>query len=66
MARTEIKQEVQTRILIAAQAAFDKLADDYEGGHQTEYEEFRLIMSEQFARIEKMFGFDPYSFTRGC
>lgn len=57
MNRTERKQEAQDQLLHGMQVAFARNEDD---------EELREIMSKQMERVEKMFGYEPGSFTRGC
>lgn len=61
MTKTEIKEMVQGQLLRAMQRAFDEIAD-------TAHEQKGEITNEasaQFARVEKLFGYEPYSFTRG-
>lgn len=58
------KQTAQENLLSAMQAAFDRLDDE----DMTDFDKaaLRNTMSKQMARVEKLFGFEPYSFLRGC
>lgn len=64
MTRTKklTRQEAQERLLAAMQVAFDRLS--YEGA--IDEASLRQEMSEQMARVEKLFGFAAGSFGRGC
>jgi len=48
----------------AIQAAFDRLDDE----NMTDFDKaaLRNTMSRQMAQVEKLFGFEPHSFRRGC
>lgn len=54
--KTEMKQKAQRNLLLAMQTAFGDCYD------MTEEE--TAIASEQFARVEKLFGYEQYSFGR--
>ena len=56
MANKAIKEQAQQNLLLGMQVAFEHSVD----------EKMRAEMSKQMARVEKMFGFEPYSFERGC
>lgn len=54
----EIKEKAQDELISGMQAAFSQLPDDAP-------RELRNMMSDQFARIEKLFGYEAYSNPRG-
>ena len=54
----------QTELLSAMSLAFDRLANSGEFNY-SEYNEMHKAMSDQMARVEKMFDYEPYSFVRG-
>jgi hypothetical protein len=58
------KQLAQENLLSAMQTAFDRL--DQEEIDGAAKEDLRDAMSKQMARVEKLFGFEPNSFLRGC
>jgi hypothetical protein len=53
-----LKQLAQDNLLFAMQIAFDRIADDEK--------ELREVMSNQMERVERLFGYKPGSFGRGC
>lgn len=55
MTRKETKQQAQAELLSAMQIAFAGTGDD----------DLRAEMSLQMARVEKLFGYDQYSWVRG-
>jgi len=59
MARKEIKHEAQDRLLFGLSAAFSM------AGEAGASEEVLEEMSRQMARVEKLFGYEPYSGGRG-
>ena len=58
------KQIAQENLLSAMQTAFDRL--EYEAMTDFDRAAMKKTMSKQMARVEKLFGFDPHSFSRGC
>ena len=57
----ELKQLAQEKLMQGAQTAFACLDPDAD-----ESEELRAEMDAQMTRIEKLFGYNPGSFGRGC
>ncbi|MCK5613716.1 hypothetical protein KAR91_68260 [Candidatus Pacearchaeota archaeon] len=57
MTKTQTKQEAQIKLIQAMQIAFMDMEIT---------PEMEKAMSDQMARIEKMFGFIPHSWNRGC
>lgn len=57
MNKTERKHEAQEHLMHGLRAAF-AMADDID-------DETRVEMSKQMARIEKLFGYEPFSSPRG-
>jgi len=55
--KKEIKQQAQDALMSAAQAAFESDAAEDSAVFKA--------MDKEFARIEKMFGYSPGSWTRG-
>ena len=53
--KTEIKHRSQDALMHALQTAFNDLT----------LEELSPVMSTEMARIEKLFGYEPYSWYRG-
>lgn len=70
MTKTEIKQKAQKHIMEAVQCSFDMLVSTYGGSfgvyNQEEIEAINAEMDLQMARIEKLFGYVPGSWQRGC
>jgi hypothetical protein len=64
VSKTEIKEYCQEELVSAMGLAFQRLAD--EDWPEPVKEQYRAVMSEQMARVEKLFGIEPYSFMRGC
>ncbi len=64
MNKKEIKEKAQGELLHGMQVAFS-LIDEY-GVPENEVKALQTEMSRQMARVEKLFGFVPFSFTRGC
>lgn len=58
MTNKEMKEKAQDELISGMQAAFSQLPDDTSS-------EFRNMMSDQFARIEKLFGYEAYRNPRG-
>ena len=58
MATKELKEKAQDELMTGLQSAFDGLPDDAP-------RELQLMMSDQMARVEKLFGYTPYSYGRG-
>lgn len=58
------KQLAQENLLSAMQVAFDRL--DGEEMSAAQKADMRKAMSKQMARVEKLFGFEPNAFARGC
>jgi hypothetical protein len=58
------KQLAQENLLSAMQVAFARLEDEGLSAEQTE--SMQKAMSQQMARVEKLFGFEPGAFARGC
>lgn len=54
--KTELKHDAQDILMAAMQAAFDNVPEE---------DALYSVMSAQMARVEKLFGYDEYSFTRG-
>ena len=63
MTKTEIKEEAIFELMCAMQTAF---TERLESMYPDNWEEIQAEMSKQFARVEKLFGFVPYSWERGC
>lgn len=60
------KQTAQENLLSAMQVAFDRLDEETASMKESDKKALRNTMSKQMARVEKLFGFEPYSFSRGC
>lgn len=58
MSKKELKEQAQDELIHGMQSMFDRLPDDAP-------RELRNMMSDQMARVEKMFGYDAYSNPRG-
>ena len=63
MTKTEIKQTAQEELLSAMGVAFHRLEEAFA---MEKRKEIRDEMSKQMARVEKLFGYKPNSFLRGC
>lgn len=61
MTKTEIKHKAQDEIMHAIGGRFTTLAD-----YEELTPELRDAMDAQMRRIEKLFGYDPGSWLRGC
>ena len=61
MNRTELKQLAQEKLMQGVQTAFACLEHDADDS-----EALRAEMDAQMLRIEKLFGYAPGSFGRGC
>lgn len=63
MTKTELKQVAQDQLMNAMQVAFSYVHDNEEEGIERDI----LIaeMDKQMSRVEKLFGYEPGSFTRG-
>ena len=62
--RTEIKADAQDRLMLAIQGAFAHAYDDRHS--EAAGEEVIAEMSRQFARIERLFGYEAFTWQRGC
>ncbi len=60
MTRTETKQKAQDELMSAMQIAFARAHDEGTS------DDLAAEMSSQMARVEKLFGYDPGSWRRGC
>jgi|GEM_PF-6511431 len=64
------KQKAQEELLMSMQIAFVRLMDggsaDIDGMTEREKELLWEHMDKQMARVEKLFGYEPHSFQRGC
>lgn len=63
MTKTELKHQAQNRLMSAMQAAFDHLSDE-----ELTDELRKAIngeMDRQMRRVERFFGYDENSWTRG-
>lgn len=58
-----IKEYVQGELLSAMGVAFARLGD--EPWDSETMEQYRIVMSKEMERVEKMFGFESNSFMRG-
>jgi hypothetical protein len=63
MTKTEAKHKAQNDLMQAMQAAFNHIPENYS---EEDAEILKEEASKQMARIEKMFGYEEYSWTRGC
>ena len=59
LTRTEIKEEAQDQLLYGLRVAFTSACMDGKS------DEILAEMNKQFVRIEKMFGYEPSSNSRG-
>ena len=70
MTRSEIKDKAQRHLMSAMQIAFTQVAENSMGvyGEYSDQEGEIILaeMDEQMKRVEKLFGFKPGSWTRGC
>jgi hypothetical protein len=70
MKNSEIKSKAQEHIMQAVQCSFDMMVSTYGGTFgvytQEEVEAINAEMDKQMARIEKIFGYTPGSWQRGC
>jgi hypothetical protein len=57
-----LKMVAQENLLSAIQIAFERIADVPEPRR----EELRVAMDKQMRRVEKLFGYVPGSWQRGC
>ena len=57
MTKRELKEKAQDELIACMCVAFFHLSDSAS-------DEFRTVMSDQFARVEKLFGYEPYSHVR--
>lgn len=62
--KQEKKMSARERLLQGMQTAFDIMSD--EGLNPANEAELRSLMDKEMARVEKLFGFVPGSFMRGC
>ncbi len=60
--KAEIRDKAQDRLMDALGVAFSRLYDE-EPEHM---EEIKEAMDAQMKRIERLFGYDPGSWARGC
>ena len=60
ISRKEIKQQAQDNLMSAMQIAFLQAHDDHASS------DLISEMSSQMERVEKLFGYDPGSWQRGC
>lgn len=67
MTKTEAKAEARDLLLQAVLVAFDRAEDMWYKQDMPEAERaiMRDVMSKEMARIESLFGYVPYSWTRG-
>ena len=67
MTKTEAKAEARDLLLQAVLVAFDRAEDMWHRQDTPEAERaaMRDVMSKELARVESLFGFEPYSWTRG-
>ena len=67
MTKTEAKAEARDLLLQAVLVAFDRAEDSWDRQDTPEAERaaMRDAMSKELARIESLFGYVPYSWTRG-
>ena len=67
MTKTEAKTEVRKLLLIEMLSAFNRAEDNWDRQDTPEAERavMRDVMSKELARVESLFGFEPYSWTRG-
>lgn len=59
MTKTELKQAAQDKLLFGLRASFETLSPD------EDTPEMREAMSQQMARVERIFGYEPFSNGRG-
>ena len=59
MSKRELKEQAQDELIAGLRASFSTLPDEAP-------QELRNAMSDQFARIERLFGYEPYSNGRGA
>ena len=59
MTKTEIKQNAQDELMSAMQIAFTRATDE------SASDDLVAQMSRQMARVEKLFGYDAFSWHRG-
>jgi len=62
MTKTEIKHTAQDTLMSAMQTAFAGMAEE----NPEDIEDIMEEMSKQFARVEKLFGYDTGSWSRGA
>ncbi len=60
MTRTEQKQQAQNNLMSAMQIAFARAYDEKDSADSI------AEMSRQMERVEKLFGYEPGSWARGC
>lgn len=64
MTKTEIKYEAQEELLYAMGVAFERVNDDI-SKTEKDREAIKVEMSKQMARVEQLFGIEPFSTVRG-
>ena len=64
MTKTATKQKAQDELLSAMGLAFQRVADD-PSYSDAERDNMLSVMSDQMARVERLFGVEQYSFARG-
>lgn len=62
--KQEKKMSARERLLQGMQTAFDILSDD--NLNKRDEADLRSLMDVEMRRVEKLFGFVPGSFVRGC
>ncbi len=65
MTRRQIKANAQHELMHAMQMAFNVIADAQPFDVVADYEPLRDEMDVQFARVEKLFGYDVGTWRRG-
>ena len=69
MTKTELKLKAQSELMLAMQIAFCAIEEENGGSYIEDDTERELMVAEmdnQFKSVEKLFGYVPGSWTRGC
>ena len=67
MTKTEAKTEARKLLLLEMISAFNRAEDSWDRQDTPEAERavMRDVMSKELARVESLFGYEPYSWARG-
>jgi len=64
--KAQVKEEAQRQLLSAMQNAFTVIHEEYNGYTPEQTKTIQDEMSKQMARVEKIFGYEEYSWDRSC